>query len=114
MPSMMKRFSDPEAPSICVPPALPSCCAPGACRRMVVKVVKSRPLGMRSIVSFDIEVEAEFPFVSMSGEASAVTVTASARPASARTRSIVRFLPSSSTTSEGFPVWKPWRVAETW
>ena len=110
MPSMMKRFSEPDAPSIWMAhpapqfPDLDSCCAPGARRKIVAK---SRPLGIRSMVSFDIDVEAEFPFVSMSGEASAVTVTASATPASARTRSTVKFLPRSTTTSDGLPAWKP-------
>ncbi len=48
MPSMTKRFSAPEEPSIEMPPACDSSEAPAAC---ATTSVKSRPRGMRSMRS---------------------------------------------------------------
>ncbi len=69
MPSTMKRFSEPEAPSIMIPPPRLSCWVPGA---ELMTWVKSRPLGIKSIRSAPMLSTAAFCLTSMIGD-SAVT-----------------------------------------
>jgi hypothetical protein len=93
MPSMMNRFSDPDAPSIWVPPAFDSALAPGA---TWMTSVKSRPFGMRSIISLVTVAKAAFCLTSMSGD-SPVTCTVSATPPTDIVMSILSSRPSDRT-----------------
>jgi len=106
----MKRFSDAEAPSIIVPPprtALAS--VPGALLRTDVK---SRPFGMRSMMSAWMLTAAAFALTSMSGD-SAVTCTDSVMPAMGSAKSTFSVCPRLSWMSETFLVVNPDRVADT-
>ena len=92
MPSTMKRFSEPDAPSIMMPPPRPSCCVPGA---ELTTCVKSRPFGMRSMRSdWMLSVDA-FCLTSMIGD-SAITWTDSDSAATAIPKSTLRICPSCS------------------
>ena len=81
-PSMTKRFSEPEAPSIEMPPRKPSWAAPAAC---VATPVKSRPLGSSSICSALIE-------------AAVAELLTSTWPASPTTLIVSETAPTSSVT----------------
>ena len=106
----MKRFSEPLAPSIMMPPPRPSLLVPGA---VVTTLVKSRPFGMRSMTSFWMLAEAAFCLTSMMGD-SAVTCTASLTPAIASAKLTFSTCPSDRRTSSNFWGWNPARVALTW
>ncbi len=92
-----------------MPPAYDSAFVPGATATMEVK---SRPFGIRSIVSFWIDANEAFCLTSMRGD-SPVTCTVSARPATSRAMSTVSSLPSSITALPIFAVLKPCSVAVT-
>ncbi len=67
----------------------------------VTTAAKSRPLGIRSMISACTFAPATFCLTSMSGD-SAVTLTFSETPPTASARSILSTWPSSSRTSEDF------------
>ncbi len=89
-PSTMKRFSEPLDPSMLMPPPRVSLLVPGA---VVTALVKSRPLGIRSMTSFWMLADAAFCFTSMSGD-SAVTCTASLTPPIWSAKLTLRICPS--------------------
>ena len=110
MPSMMNRFSEPDAPSICAsPPALDSACAPGA---VWMTDVKSRPFGMRSMTSFPIVANDAFCLTSISGD-SAVTCTVSVTVATLSVRFTESNWPRESVTAATLAGAKPDRLAVT-
>ena len=108
-PSTMYRFSPALAPSIEMPPSLPSLLAPGAC---VTRVVKSRPFGSRSICSLRMLVARALCLVSMSGD-SAVTCTLSDTPPTLSARSTFLIWPRVRGTSAILAGLKPWSDAVT-
>jgi hypothetical protein len=108
MPSMMKRFSEPDDPSIWMPPLRDSSCAPGANE---TTEVKSRPFGSRSMSSLWMLANAAFCLVSMSGD-SPVTSTVSETPAIESVKVTLRSWPSARST-KAFEGAKPSSVAVT-
>ncbi len=109
-PSTTKRLSAPLPPSTWMPRLRDSSLIPGA---DVTTPVKSRPFGIRSMISAATFAPAAFCLTSMSG-ASPVTVTVSATPATPTVRSTFRISPSSSRMLSCFDGWKPCSVAVTW
>ncbi len=97
-PSITKRLSAPLAPSIWMPRLRDSLVMPGA---QVTSGTKSRPFGMRSMISACTFAPAAFCLTSISGD-SAVTFTFSVTPPTASERSTLRICPSSSRTSDDF------------
>ena len=85
----MNRFSEPLEPSIWKPPARDSLFAPGA---VAMTLVQSRPLGMRSMTSFEIVAAAAFCLTSMSGD-SAEMVTGLGDPADRHRQVDLQHLP---------------------
>ena len=108
MPSMMKRFSEPDEPSIWTPPARVSWFAPAA---VETTVEKSRPFGMRSMVSWLTVVNEAACLTSIRG-VSPVTSTVSVTDAIDRVMSTLSNWPRESAP-DIFLVWKPGRAAVT-
>ncbi len=81
-----------------IPPPRLSSFVPGA---VVMTLVKSRPFGIRSMMSFWMLADAAFCLTSMSGD-SAVTCTASFTPAIASVKLTFSTCPSDSCTSSNF------------
>jgi hypothetical protein len=79
MPSTMKRFSEPLAPSTWMPPAYASWLVPGA---WLTTDVKSRPRGIFSMISLLTVAKDAFCLTSISGD-SPVTSTVSESPPTA-------------------------------
>ena len=108
MPSMTKRFSEPEEPSIEMPPACDSFVAPAAWE---TTSVKSRPRGMRSMRSREMLVVVEDEVMSIALD-SPTTLTVSVTVARPRVKSTLAVLPTVRST-ELSPVAKPEREALT-
>ncbi len=102
-PSMMKRFSEPEAPSTVMPPAIDSLEAPAA---WATTEVKSRPRGRSSSSSRRMLVAIADLVTSMT-TFSAATVMASSKEPGCRVKLTLRSLPRVSSTPGTSAVTKP-------